>query len=263
MLIMRDFITDQRLHKALDEIESWLGYVVPAFPMPLEIQKKSLCRMRLNKETRLYELLFIKEESQNQATYCHELAHLVIWLNGAVTRYDFLDPIPMALCHQTPYIRHFLETIWEYMQHVPTFELVKDLGYDEGPSYAPVITDLIKLIRQGQLFPVIDAISFDPQQDQIRCQASALVQGLALPMAEETRCALRKIAAERLPQSLELADAILAALGPRSLLGPQEYLEYLLEIYHIAGLPRADLRPSFVDKTDPSFRSRILAVAKL
>lgn len=263
MWMMRNFVIDQKLHKALDTVESWIGYAVPAAPMPLQIQDGSRCRMHLNKQTGLYELLFIENEPQNQATYCHELAHLVIWLNGAVTRYDILDPIPMVLWHQTPYIRHFLETIWEYMQHVPTFELVKDLGYDEVPNYTSVTTGLIKLIRQNQLFPVIDAISFDPQQDQIRCQASALVQGLALPMAEETRCALRNIAEERLPQSLELADAILAALGPRSLLGPQEYLEYLLEIYHIAGLPRADLRPSFVDKTDPSFRSRILEAAKL
>ena len=263
MLTMRDFIADQRLHKALDEVESWLGYAIPAFPMPTEIQNKSLCRMRLNKKTRVYELLFIEEEPQEQSTYCHELSHLVIWLNGAVTRYEFLDPIPMALYHQTPYIRHFLETIWEYMQHIPVFGLVKDLGYDEAPSYVPVAAGLIKLIHQGQLFPAVGAFSFDPQQDQIRCQTSALVQGLALPMAGETRCALRTIAEERLPQALELADAILAALGPRSLLGPQEYLEYLLEIYHIAGLPRVDLRPSFVDRTDPSFRSRILAVAKI
>lgn len=263
MLMMRDFVVDKKLHKALDAVESWVGYAIPASPMPLQVQDVSLCRMHLNKQTGLYELLFIENEPQYQATYCHELAHLVIWLNGAVICYDFLDPIHRVFGLQTPYLKHFLRTIWDYMQHVPVFEFVKDFGYNEVPNYTSVTTGFIKLMLQDQLFPVIDAISFDPQQDQIRCQASALVQCLALPMAEETRDALKKVAQEKIPQSLELADAILSALGQRTLLGMQEYQEYLLEIYQIARLPRANLLFSFAYKADPNFRSRILEAAKL
>jgi hypothetical protein len=260
MKIMRDFVTDVRLHRALDEVESWLGYEIKAIPMPEWKRIEARCTMNFDVITKKFELWYIEDEPQSQSVYCHELAHAVLLINGQVVKYDFIDPIPMIL--MTIPINHFLDQIWKYMQHIPVFIFVKELYYDEVHDYAPVVAGLIGLIRQNQLFNVMNVPSFDPLKDQMRCQVGALVQGLALPMAEETRDDLRNIALERLPQSLELADAILSALGTRTLLGPQEYQEYLLEIYRIVGLPIGNLLFSFLDRTCLNFRSRILEAAK-
>ena len=259
-MTMRNFVTDPRLHKALDEVESWVGYAISAVPTPLHYRERACCSMHQNQETGRFELWFIPEEHYEQSVYCHEMAHLILWINGAVTKYHFTGQPPMVFF--TPPIRHFSQIIWEYMQHVPVFSLVKELKYDEIPFYSPVVASFIELIRQNQFYPSMGVPSFDPVKDQMRCQAGALTQCLALPMAEETRYALRNIALETMPRSLELADAMLSALGRRSLLGKQEYEEYLLEIYHIVELPRVGLRPSFLNKIDLSFRSRILEAAK-
>lgn len=262
MLTMRDFVLDPRLHNALDEVELWMGYALPANPMPLEIQEEARCRMRLNKETGLFELLFIEGEPQSQTVYWHELAHLILWINGAVIKYDYEDPIP--LLYYAPPVRLFLDIIWKYMQHVPVHALVKELGYDEIPDYDPVATGVIALIRQNLFYPVVDVHPLgDPIKDRMRCQAGALAQCLALPMEEETRDALRKVAQETIPQSLELADAILSALGPQTLLGQQEYQECISEICRLAELPRAYRQFLFLNKISPNFRSRILEVAML
>lgn len=257
--MMRDFISDSRLHKALDEVESWLDYKIEAVPMPDYYRSDARWSMHLNQESRRFELWCIEGEPESQSIFCHELAHAVLFINGAVTKYTFIDPIPMVLF--TPPIRHFSHTIWQYMQHVPIFAMVKELGYDEISDYAPVVESLLALIRQNELFPVMDVSSYDPLKDQLRCQACALVQCLGLPMAEATRNVLRNTARDMIPRSLELADTMLSALGTRTLLDPQEYQEYLLEIYRIAELPRGNLLFSFLDRTSPNFRSRILKVA--
>lgn len=260
METIRQFITDDRLHKILDHIEYWFGYTLSAVPMPLYYQEKARCSVHLNQQTNLFEMWYIKEEPQPQSVYCHELAHLVIFINGATNRYTFNDPVQLLFL--TDPVRLFLDQIWKYMQHVPVFALVKELGYDEIGDYDAVVAGLIGLLRHQQLFPVMDVPSLDPLRDQMRCQAGALAQCLALPMAEETRAGLKTLAKEMLPQSFELADAILSGLGTRTLLGPQEYQEYLSEIYQISGLPKGNLQFSFLNRTCQNFRSRILEVAK-
>ena len=261
MLTMRDFISDSGLHKALDVVESWVGYTIPATPMPLQIQEVSRCRMHLNEDTGLFELLFIKEEPQSQAVYCHELSHLIVWINGAVIKYDFMPPIPGVFFF--PPVRFFNEQIWSYMQHIPVFKLVEELGYDEIFDYTPVVESLISCIQQNLLFPDMDARSFAPGKEQVLCQAGEIVKHLSFPVAGETRDALRKAAREIIPQSLKLADTILSTLGPRTLLGPQEYQEYLSEIHRIAGLPRANLQFSFLNKTSLDFRSNIIKATQI
>ena len=217
MLTMRDFITDQRLHKALDEVESWMGYVIPAVPMPLQHQEYARGSMKFNEETGSFEFLYIANEPLNQAGCCHELAHLMLWINGAVIKYDYSLPIPAIF--YTPTIRLFLHEIWLYMQHVPVFNFVKGLGYDEIPDYASHAPSLVALIRQNQFDPAMNVPSWDPEKDKVRCQAGVLVKHLALPMAEETRDALKKVAQEKIPQSLELPMPFFRLLGSAPYLG--------------------------------------------
>lgn len=256
MLMMRDFVIDPKLHKALDVVEDWMGYAIPAAHMSLQHQMDARASMKLNENTGLFELLYIDDEPLNQAGCCHELAHLIVWINGAVIKYDFDCPFHPLLASDP--VMLFLKTIWKYMQHVPVFKFVHDFGYDEIPDYDTFVPSLITLMQQNQFNPAIWLPSWDPARDQVRCQAGYLVQHLALPITNEMRATLRNTAQEEVPQALELADAILSALGQRTLLGRQEYEEYLSEIYQMAWLPKSRIIPNFLRKTSPNFIPHIL-----
>ena len=72
MKTMRQFITDDRLHRALDEVEAWLGYKIKAVPMPEHHRRFAKAGMQLSSDTNEFALWCIENEPQSQATYCHE-----------------------------------------------------------------------------------------------------------------------------------------------------------------------------------------------
>lgn len=251
MLMMRDFITDPRLAKALDEVENWFGYPFKAAPMPLSHRKRAKCTMYLHPLTNECELLFIEAEPQSQAMYCHELNHAVMWILGApcgcrsapIPFQDLLEFEPIYLS-------------WNLVTHLPLWELTRDIGFDESEDYRLLLQNMIDMIVQHRLY--LDA----PSDLKIPFQSVALAFGLAAPAAPELHTQIRTTAAEMIPQALESADAILSDFEKLSLLSEPGCQAALIRLFEIIRLRIERLQFSFLDRTSPNFRSRILEAAK-
>jgi hypothetical protein len=244
MKTMRGFVTDDRLHRALDEVE--------AIPMPYHHRQNAVCGMGINGKTKKFELWYIEEEPQSQASYCHELVHAVVWIDGGPTTYR-IEPRSYETSLQFPPFNQS----WQLVQHIPVWQLIKEMGFDESASYLPLMERLAQIISQNQLY--LDA---SPERI-IPCQAIALVHGLLRPSTPEVRDKVRKAALKIIPQALELADAIIFNLGKRTLFSVSECeasLNYLLDIIKI---PREILQILSLDRVCENFRLRILAAAKL
>lgn len=252
MKTMRRFVTDARLHRALDEVEAWAGYEIKAAPMPHHHRRKSRCTMHISPYSNEFELLFIPEEPQSQATYCHELNHAVLWIAGGPCE-----------CNSTPIpFRELLEfepiyLAWNLVTHLPLWELTRDMGFDESEDYLPLVQGMIDMVSQNRLY--FDA----PPELMIPLQSVALAFALAAPGTREKRAQIRTVATEMTPQALESANAILSDFEKLSLLSEQGCQAALGQLFGIIKPPIERLQFSFLDRTDPNFRSRILEVAKL
>jgi len=252
MKLMRDFVTDGRLHKALDAVEAWLGYKIKAVPMPDDHRHRAVCGMGTSEITKEFELWCIEEKPQSQATYCHELAHAVVWISGGPTSYS-IEPKE----RRTDLL--YFESIdrsWQLIQHIPVWELTREMGFDESDDDSSYMESLAREIFHGQLRR---GILFTPRTPH---QAIDLAFWLSRPAMPEVRARVRKIAGEMLPQALELADTMLLNIGKRSLLSVPECeaaLNYLLDIIKV---PRESLTISSLDRTYPNFSSRVLAAIR-
>lgn len=250
MLMMRDFITDPRLDKALDEVEDWFGYKFKAAPMPLSHRERAKCTLHMHPLTNECELLFIENEVYSQALYCHELNHAVMWILGGPCECRS-EPIPFReLLNFEP-----IYLSWNLVTHLPLWGLTRDMGFDESKDYLLLLQNMIDMISQHRLY--LDA----PSELRIPFQSVALAFGLAAPATPETRALLRTAAAERIPQALESADAILLDFEKLSLLSEPGCQTALIRLFEITK-PRIErLQLSFLDRTFPNFRSRILEAA--
>ena len=148
MLMMRDFISDQRLHRALDAVEAWFGYQFRAAPMPLSHRQRAKCTLHMHPITNQCELLFIENEPQSQACYCHELNHVVMWILGEPCECRS-EPIPFTelLKFEPIYLA------WSLVQHIPLWALTSDMHFDENGDYYNLLQNMIGLISQHRLYP--------------------------------------------------------------------------------------------------------------
>ncbi len=251
MKMMRHFITDNRLHRALDEVESWYGYEIKAAPMPLSHRNDSRCTMHLHPLTNECELLFIEEAPQGQATYCHELNHSVMWiLGGPCTCHTWPVPFTVLLKEHEPF-----KLSWQLVQHLPLWELTREMGFDEREANLPFMESMLRIVLQNKLY------SSAPSELRTSFQAVALAFGLASPATPEILVRIRKAAAERTPQALVLADAILSDFENSFLLSEKGCQAALVRVFDIIKPPIEHLQLLFLDRTCPNFRSRILKAA--
>ena len=245
---MRNFITDDRLHRALDEVESWLDYKIKALPMPERHKQFATCGMGLCREAKEFKLWYIEGETQSQATYCHELTHIVQWINGNPSNCS-IDSVSLGGNPNSPEWK-----AWNLVQHIPVWHLVKEMGFDESETQNEYMDNLIQTVSQGRLYTDAPLYLITP------LQAIALASGLSRPATPERHAHVRKVAAEKMPQSLELAEVITLGLKKYPQPTPQEFLGVLALLLNMIGVPTKNLKPLFLDKTCPNFRSRILAV---
>lgn len=248
MKMMRDFITDKRLHRALDEVESWWGHKFKAAPMPFPHRHHSKCGMHMHPVTNECELLFIENEPQSQATYCHELNHAVMWiLGGPATCYTVPIPFQYLLKQHEPF-----SLSWSLVQHLPLWELTREMGFDEIDDHLPFMEKVFHKVLQDQVYR--DA----PFEIRPSFQAVFLAYGLAAPATPATHNKIRTAATKTMPQALELAETILLDFEKLSLLSEAGCQAALGQLFDMIKPPIERLQLSFLERTCPSFRSRIL-----
>jgi len=251
MKIMRQFITDDRLHRALDEVEAWLGYEIKAVPMPERHRRYAIAGMSLSK-TNEFELWYIEDEPPpSQATCCHELMHVVRWIDGDPLNCS-IRSIPLSKAPNNP-----VRQAWALVQHIPVWHLVKEMGFDESEDHNSFMETLIQAILQNRLY------CDEPPDRMIPFQIVALAGGLSRPATPEKLNCLRNAAKGMIPKALELADARVLAFEKQPQFSPQEFLGALTDLLRLIRTPTESLRASFLSNTCPNFRARILATANV
>jgi hypothetical protein len=129
------------------------------------------------------------------------------------------------------------------------------MGFDESEIHNPAMERLTRLISHNEVY--CDA----PPELMTPFQAVALADGLLCPATPKIRDNLRNAARGMIPDALELAETRILAFERQPQLSPQEYLDALTDLLCLIGAPTESLRFSFLRKTCPNFRSRILVAA--
>ncbi|HDL6876203.1 TPA: hypothetical protein PXL76_004299 [Yersinia enterocolitica] len=241
---MRALVNDEKLIGLLNEIESYLGPISLA-TMPIEHRHLSRCSISFIPEHG-WILWHIPEKITSQATICHELAHLILLIEG-YPAFIIDSPIP-----NTDYLFQTTSMLKNLVLHIEVWKIVKLLGFDEIPDYKPGLEYLISQVQNSNL--LIDA----RPNEIIQFRAAYLAQGLLNPAESETIALLRETASQTMPEELELADSIIRIFDNLSPLSPKSCAEALSEICALLKIHRGMLIASWPDRPVPDFRSRII-----
>lgn len=241
---MRELVTDAQLLYLLEEVEKRLG------PISLEImphERRILARCAMSFTTgKGWSLLHIPEEETSQATLCHELTHLILLIEGWPA---------FIIDSQLPTSDYLIQTtsmLTNLVLHIDVWRIVKTMGFDEIPDYAPGQEDLILQVQESRLLS--DALA----AEVLPFRAAYLAQGLLCPSKLETRIRLRNAASRTMPKALELADAIIQVFEKHHPLSPQSSAEVLSEICALLKIHRGILIASWPDTCEQNFRDRFL-----
>ncbi|MFS1582929.1 MAG: hypothetical protein ACL7AY_09005 [Candidatus Arsenophonus phytopathogenicus] len=242
---MRKLITDKKLLFLLDEIEVILGPVSLGI-MPQEQRVLARCSMQFN-SGKGWTLLHIPESETSQATLCHELAHLVLLIEGW--------PVFLIDSHlpASDYLIQTVSMLKNLVLHIDVWKIVKNLGFDEKPDYKTEIDYLISQVQESHL--LIDALP----TEILHFRTAYLAQGLLCPSELETRTQLHNAASCTMPKALELAGSIIQVFERLSPLSQQLSAEALSEICGLLQIHRGILIASWPDILEQNFRSRILS----
>ncbi|MGB7400340.1 hypothetical protein [Castellaniella sp.] len=239
---MRQLITDKKLLYLLEEIEQILGSISLEI-MPHDHRAVARCSMQFDPR-KGWILLYIPESETSQATLCHELAHLVLLIEGWPA-FKIDSPLP-----KSDYYRQTMSMLTNLVLHIDVWEMVRKLGFDERPDYQPDQDYLISQIQDSCY------LWNGRPQDIQSCRAANIAQGLLCPSEEAARKQLRTAADKTMPEALGLADSIIHIFDRLSPLSPKASAEALSEICGLLKIHRGMLTAIWPDTHRPNFRNR-------
>jgi len=244
MFLMRNLITDAKLEKILDKIEETLGYKIQAKIMPAEHRELASCS--INIENNIFSFWYIDEDIPIQQTLCHELIHIVLFLEG-YPAFILNDPSWETWQYRT----QIVSMLSNLVLHIEVWKITDALGFREHDYYH--LYDLLAAVENLTL--CVKAL--DPRIT-LHGQAAYLAQGLLSPAEEGIKTKVRLAAMEKMPRALELADAICLVFDKYLPLSPQACVSALGDILDIIGCPREILLPVFPPVVDMYYRYKIL-----
>jgi hypothetical protein len=239
MKYFQDFIANEKLIFLLREIENFLGYKIKAEIMPPE--DRVYVRMAVSKRDE-WTLLYIPELPQGEATFCHELMHLVLWIEGypAFTFEENWTYLNLQ--------RAVIYMLSNLVLHINVWNMTYQYGFDEKAEYK--ITDLIKSVLEDSPPAWIDPGIL------LAVSSSYLTQGLLMPARPEEKQELRGIAAKKIPNSLKFADSMISTLHKFFPLTPESTIKALQALFDIINVPKGIINPIFSERIAPDFRAR-------
>lgn len=239
-ILFRDLIADNRLLKLLDAVEGYFGYIIKTDQISIEHKKNAVMSMHLSEDGKFL-LLYDRNEEINQAVLCHELMHMVLWIEGWPAW--CVDESWMFL----PVQKEVMTTLKNLVLHLEVWPLVAQYGFDEIGAYnTEVLVDSLRDNTQPPQWMHPDMA--------LAVSAVNLAQGLLQPEKQDIKDEIRDLAAKNIPQSLAVADSIVTSLQSHFPLSPQGCLEAFQSILEIIQAPRNILWPQYIASPCPGFR---------
>ena len=241
MKYFQDFIANEKLIFLLYEIENFLGYKIKASVMPSEHRKYARLSVSKNEDNK-WTLHYIPDLPQGEATFCHELMHLVLWIEGYP---GFLfDERWISLNLQ----REIIYMLSNLVLHINVWNMTYQYGFDESNDYK--IEDLIKSVREDTPPPNVQTDIL------LAVSSSMLAQGLLMPATAEEKQELRDVATKKILNSLKYADLMISTLHQFFPLTPESTINALQALFDVIHAPKGIINPIFSEHIVPDFRVR-------
>jgi hypothetical protein len=251
---VRDLISSPRLHKILDAVELKLGAKIGLETMNPERRRlitHTSCAIFEDRRENGFTLAYIPEKTPSDVMLCHEIAHVVLCVEGFPNL-----RIPEMLI-KYPSLFEMAHYIFNTLLHLEIWALGEQLGFSEAEQY-----DLD--IRQ-KLIPNIESGYFNRLSINERCLRVfyLLLASFLSPAPDCTKNLLQAVSDKNFPDiaaqvhvSCELCRSTLP-LKPEAF--PELFHEVLSRLRFdskILSLKNNILHP------EPNFRTRILEVAR-
>ncbi len=250
MLMMRNFITNSRLLTLLQTIEDTLGHEIYATPIP---EKHNLVAegYSVNISGEIPTLLYTPGKKIPEDILCHELMHLVLYIEGFP---GFGIPTFIEENHADYQI---LSMVYHISLHLKVWELTEKFGFSERERYdSNISAELIPAVEARSLFAGI-------WPEMVRAGVAIyLANGLLCPCAEATKARLREAAKKSYPQFVELTDTICQVYEKSLPLSPRSCCEGVLAVLRLIGAPIGHLRPEFFSHPHLDFLANVEAMAQ-
>ncbi|MGL4982394.1 MAG: hypothetical protein ACRC4W_06045 [Treponemataceae bacterium] len=197
----KDFVTDEKLLQILAIIEDELGYQITAEPMSEDHSKSSYASIAIGVRGAI--LLYPSHQKPAQETLCHELMHVVLWLEG----YNLV----VGITEEIDYIIEIKNTIASLVLHQEIWKMTKELGFNEE-----------KLLDPSLLINQINNHHQESLLTNFRT-TSRIAQALLSPISKQKKEQVCDAAVENIPRLLEKAVKWVAIISDCEKLTPQAY----------------------------------------
>lgn len=213
---MRSLLTNNKLIYLLDEIESKLG-PIHIGEMSREHSEIARCSMSWYPE-KGWHLLVPRNIPPSQSTICHELAHLVLLIEGWP-----IFIINNLIQHRTPEYETF-SMLTNLILHIDVWDIVKKMGYDELQDYRPGLESLINDIDNKSIF------NLTHPDLMTSFRAAYIAQALLGPKDDELIIKLEYTSIKSMPTEFELAQDIVDIFQKYVPLNPEKCLDCFSEV---------------------------------
>lgn len=240
---MKHLLTDARLLSLTNEIEAHLG---PIGIGEMEPAHREIAMCSMSYDNGNWSLLIDPTREIDQALICHELAHLILIIEG----WPALS-IATSIPERTPHYE-VLSMLKNLMLHIDVWDIVKKMGFNEIPAYYPELLNLCDDIENSRM----KHSAYPELQTPIR--AAFIAQALLGPCPDETRARIIESAKITMPEALDSATRAISAIKSHCPLDRKKCLQGLVDLMN-----ELEILPTFYtlhefEVLDEGFRKKFI-----
>jgi hypothetical protein len=239
-------IADQKLIVLLNNLEEYFGYEIKKRIMPPDHQALARCSISFIEEK--WVLLYIPNTKVTQSMLCHELMHLVLFIEG------FPVFCIVGIWEYTDTRNQILHMLCNLILHINVWNLTKHYGFDESYDYeGDIISLLIPQIKNGTL-----SLFRDTNIEVVFVgRACYIAQALLCPINSDLKNQIAVFSELYMKNEYQMAIAICKVFDRYNSLSPNDCIAILNEIFNIINVPHEIVKIIFPEKTIPDFRKRL------
>jgi hypothetical protein len=242
-------LTAPKLIVLLDSIEEYFGYKIEKRIMPTNHQALARCSISFIEEKWI--LLYIPNTQVSQSTLCHELMHLVLFIEG------FPAFRIAEIWEYTDTRNQILHMLCNLILHVDVWNLTKHYGFNESHDYeSDIINLLIPQIKNGTLSLFRD-INIEVVFVGRTCY---IAQALLCPINSDIKNQIAIFSELYMKNEYQMAITICKVFDKYNPLGPDDCIRILNEILDIINAPHEIVQIVFPEKSTPDFRRRFFVL---
>lgn len=242
---MKHLLTDIKLVNLVNEIEKLLGPI--GLDEMEDIHKETaLCSVTSNLDGG-WILLIDSNRELPQSLICHELAHLILVIEGW-PGFTVSDSIPKRTNEY-----EVLSMLSNLILHIDVWDIVKKMGFDENVNYLSGQQGLLSKIKDATLFSHARSTLVDS------FRAAYIAQSLLGTGTNEYKEQIAFFADRTMPNALKLAKEVVKTVKDSQPLTAESCPDVLLKIFNIINIEPSFLTLHKLDVIEDGFRQKFIS----